>query len=57
MSVRAKTSLLFASLSHSSSVKRTGMAGGDLGWEDGVNSGELRGVSLDGSGVARRSRD
>lgn len=25
------------------------MAGGDLGWEDGVNSGELRGVSLEGS--------
>lgn len=38
-----------SSLSLSSFVERTGLAGGHLGREDGVNSGELRGVRLAGS--------
>uniref|UniRef100_A0A673LXL7 Rho GTPase-activating protein 26 n=1 Tax=Sinocyclocheilus rhinocerous TaxID=307959 RepID=A0A673LXL7_9TELE len=33
----------------SSSVKRTRLAGGHLGWEDRVNSGKLRGVCVAGS--------
>ncbi len=36
-------------LSRSSFVERTGLAGGHLGREDRVNSGELRGVLLAGS--------
>lgn len=41
--------LPFASLSRSASLKRTRLAGGHAGREDGVNSGELRGVCLAGS--------